>query len=98
MHPEPRKLARVLFDEAHGESWTVSAERAREMQPENAANSSYQRAADLQVDLFAAPAAQASAPPSAVDDALTALDPDSLTPREALEALYRLKQLSKTSP
>ena len=57
-----------------------------------------QRAADLQVDLFAAPAAQASTPPSAVDDALTDLDPDSLTPREALEALYRLKQLSKTSP
>ena len=57
-----------------------------------------QRAADLQVDLFAAPPAQAIAPPSAVDDALTDLDPDSLTPREALEALYRLKQLSKTSP
>ena len=47
MHPEPRKLARVIFDESHSESWTVSAERAREMQPENPANSSYQRAADL---------------------------------------------------
>ena len=47
MHPEPRKIVRVLFDEFHSESWTVSAERAREMQPENPANSSYQRAADL---------------------------------------------------
>lgn len=47
MHPEPRKLVRVIFDEAHSESWTVSADRAREMQPENPANSSYQRAAEL---------------------------------------------------
>ena len=30
---------------------------------------------------------------SAVDDAVAALDPDALTPREALEALYRLKAL-----
>ena len=47
MHLEPRKIVRVLFDEFHSESWTVSAGRAREMQPENPANSSYQRAADL---------------------------------------------------
>jgi hypothetical protein len=47
MHPEPHKIVRVLFDESHSESWTVSAERAREMQPENPANSSYQRAAAL---------------------------------------------------
>ncbi|MDP3404557.1 MAG: DNA mismatch repair protein MutS [Brevundimonas sp.] len=35
------------------------------------------------------------APPlkSAVDEAVAALDPDALTPREALEALYRLKGL-----
>lgn len=31
---------------------------------------------------------------SAVDDALTGIDPDELTPREALEALYRLKGLA----
>jgi DNA mismatch repair protein MutS len=31
---------------------------------------------------------------SAVDDAVAALDPDALTPREALEALYRLKGLA----
>jgi DNA mismatch repair protein MutS len=31
---------------------------------------------------------------SAVDDALRGIDPDALTPREALDALYRLKKLS----
>ena len=41
-----RKLARVLFDEFHSESWSASAERAREMQPEDPANASYQNAAD----------------------------------------------------
>ena len=47
-----------------------------------------------QVDLFAPPAAAASAAePSAVEQALTAIDPDRLSPREALEALYRLRAL-----
>ncbi len=47
-----------------------------------------------QVDLFAAPPAAATAPePSATDTALSAIDPDALTPREALDALYRLKAL-----
>jgi DNA mismatch repair protein MutS len=32
--------------------------------------------------------------PSAVEQALEQMDPDTLTPREALESLYRLKQLS----
>ena len=32
---------------------------------------------------------------SAVDDAVAALDPDALSPREALEALYRLKGLDR---
>lgn len=40
-----RKLARVLFDEFHSESWSVSAARAREMQPEDPANASYELAA-----------------------------------------------------
>ena len=57
-----------------------------------------QRANELQVDLFAAPPTAATTAPSPIDDALADLDPDSLSPREALEALYRLKQLSKTSP
>jgi hypothetical protein len=41
-----RKLARILFDEFHSESWSISRERAREMQPEDPANASYQHAAD----------------------------------------------------
>ena len=43
--------------------------------------------ASPQLGLFAPPA------PSAVEHALDAIDPDALTPREALEALYRLKGL-----
>jgi DNA mismatch repair protein MutS len=52
-----------------------------------------QREADAQIDLFAAPPAAAAATPSALDDALADLDPDSLSPREALDVLYRLKKL-----
>jgi DNA mismatch repair protein MutS len=48
-----------------------------------------------QVDLFAAPTPAPQAEPSAAERALAALDPDSLTPREALQALYRLKALHK---
>jgi DNA mismatch repair protein MutS len=49
--------------------------------------------------LFAAAARQAQAPtmsagPSAVEVALTEIDPDALTPREALETLYRLKGMA----
>jgi hypothetical protein len=43
----PPKLARVLFDEFHSESWTVSAARANEMQPDRPGYSSYQQAADV---------------------------------------------------
>jgi len=54
-----------------------------------------QRAGDAQVDLFAAPPEASAAPePSPVDAALAAIDPDALTPREALDALYRLKTLA----
>ena len=53
-----------------------------------------QRAGDAQVDLFAPPPAEIAAPePSAVERALAKIDPDALSPREALEALYRLRQL-----
>ncbi len=52
------------------------------------------RAGDAQVDLFAAPADAATPREvSAVEHALAAIDPDALTPREALDALYRLKSL-----
>jgi len=44
-----------------------------------------------QVDLFAPPPATAAPEPSAVEAALDAIDPDTLSPREALEALYSLK-------
>jgi DNA mismatch repair protein MutS len=50
-----------------------------------------------QVDLFAPPPAAAVPETSAVERALAAIDPDSLTPREALDALYRLKQTQKES-
>jgi DNA mismatch repair protein MutS len=32
--------------------------------------------------------------PSAIEDALRAIEPDALSPREALDALYRLKKLT----
>ena len=46
-----------------------------------------------QVDLFAAPPPSETFAPSAVEAALAALDPDALSPREALDALYQLKKL-----
>ncbi len=52
-----------------------------------------QQAGDEQFDLFAPAASVAEAPPHAAVDALAALDPDQLTPREALDALYRLRKL-----
>ncbi|MFO1328651.1 MAG: DNA mismatch repair protein MutS [Rubrivivax sp.] len=54
--------------------------------------------AQAQVDLFAAPPAAAAAPePSRAESELSRIDPDALSPREALEALYRLKQLHNES-
>jgi DNA mismatch repair protein MutS len=53
------------------------------------------RAGQAQVDLFAAPAEAPRETSSAVDAALRAIEPDTLTPREALDALYRLKALQK---
>jgi DNA mismatch repair protein MutS len=52
-----------------------------------------QRATQLQVDLFAAPTSATAETPSALEDALADLDPDSLSPREALDALYTLKKI-----
>jgi DNA mismatch repair protein MutS len=48
-----------------------------------------------QVDLFAAPAATQAAAPSAVESALAVLDPDAMSPREALDALYALQKLHR---
>ncbi|MDR0274647.1 MAG: DNA mismatch repair protein MutS [Burkholderiaceae bacterium] len=54
-----------------------------------------------QADLFAAPPPSAldtapgiAPPPGPVEEALARIDPDTLAPREALEALYRLKKIA----
>ncbi|MFT3780089.1 MAG: DNA mismatch repair protein MutS [Ottowia sp.] len=51
--------------------------------------------AQAQVDLFTAPPAEPAAAqvPSPVESALSGIDPDALSPREALDALYQLKKL-----
>src|SRR4051812_13088585 len=43
---EHRKTARVLFDESHGEAWTIRPEVARQLQPSHPEDSSYVLAAD----------------------------------------------------
>ena len=45
------------------------------------------------LDLFAAVPDAEQAAPSAAEAALAALNPDALSPREALDALYQLKKL-----
>ncbi len=53
------------------------------------------QARQAQVDLFAPPPDRAAPEPSVLDRAVAALDPDRLSPREALEALYRLKAAAR---
>ncbi|MFM2275360.1 MAG: hypothetical protein RL211_1232 [Pseudomonadota bacterium] len=53
--------------------------------------------AKVQVDLFAPPPATQSVAPSAVEAAIAALNPDALSPREALDALYQLKKIHDAS-
>src|SRR3712207_4352750 len=45
--PEMRKPARVLFDEAHGEAWTIRPAVAAAMQPSHPGDASYAQAADV---------------------------------------------------
>jgi len=52
-----------------------------------------QRAGEAQIDLFAPATAPAPLERSALDHALAAIEPDMLSPKEALEALYRLKAI-----
>ncbi len=52
-----------------------------------------QASAAAQIDLFAMPAPAAASESSEVERALGKIEPDTLTPREALDALYRLKAL-----
>ncbi|MDZ4075531.1 MAG: DNA mismatch repair protein MutS [Hylemonella sp.] len=47
-----------------------------------------------QVDLFAAPPAEEHTTPSAVESRLAEINPDELSPRDALDALYALKKLA----
>ena len=50
---------------------------------------------DLQVNLFDAPElSDEIAAPSQLEQTLSAINPDALSPREALEALYQLKQVA----
>ncbi|MSP36388.1 MAG: DNA mismatch repair protein MutS [Limnohabitans sp.] len=51
----------------------------------------------IQVDLFAPPPESVHAGPSALEAALNQIDPDALSPREALEALYSLQRVLKRS-
>ena len=52
-------------------------------------------AALADLPLFSALSVEPEAKPSAVEERLKAIDPDSLTPREALDVLYALKALSE---
>jgi DNA mismatch repair protein MutS len=58
-----------------------------------------QQATQQQVDLFSAPTpdATSSGALSAVESALEGINPDELSPREALDALYQLKKLHTLS-
>lgn len=51
-----------------------------------------QNQAQAQVDLFCAPPAEATPEPNPVEQALARIDPDALSPREALDLLYQLKK------
>ncbi len=55
-----------------------------------------QRASDAQIDLFVPAVPPPAREPSPVESALTSLNPDQLSPKEALDALYRLKALQET--
>ncbi len=54
---------------------------------------SQQKSGQAQIDLFAAPAPVAAREASAMERALAQIDPDALTPKQALETLYRLQAL-----
>ena len=58
-----------------------------------AALEKHQEASREQVDLFAPPPAASAAAPGPLEAALARIDPDALSPREALDALYTLKKI-----
>lgn len=59
-----------------------------------------QQVGDAQIDLFSAPAPAVVAEhdPSPLELAIASLDPDMLTPKQALDALYQLKSLQGKTP
>ena len=62
MMPTRPDIARVVFDEAHSEAWTIRPDVAREMQPSHPEDSSYARAAEaLRARSFAVEAHTAGA-------------------------------------
>jgi DNA mismatch repair protein MutS len=54
---------------------------------------SSRHAADAQIDLFAPPPARIEREPTELERKVAAIDPDMLSPKEALVALYELKAL-----
>ena len=54
-----------------------------------------QQSSDAQIDLFTTPAPLPEREVSAVEAALAGINPDMLSPKEALDALYRLRKLQK---
>ncbi|MFM2036579.1 MAG: mismatch repair protein MutS, partial [Pseudomonadota bacterium] len=48
----------------------------------------------VQVDLFAPPPEAENSAPSPVESSLASINPDAMSPREALDALYALKKLA----
>jgi DNA mismatch repair protein MutS len=57
-----------------------------------------QLAQQAQIDLFSAPPPLPEREASAVESALRHIDPDMLSPKEALDALYRLKKIQEDAP
>lgn len=76
----------------------VPADTVRQARNYLARLDAFARAGEGQADLFAAPAPAAedadAARNRAIAERVASLDPDALSPREALEALYELKRLS----
>jgi DNA mismatch repair protein MutS len=57
-----------------------------------------QQSAQTQRDLFTAPQPEPEQEASAVERSLAHINPDALSPKEALDALYRLKNLLRCEP
>ncbi|MCB2017121.1 MAG: DNA mismatch repair protein MutS, partial [Hydrogenophaga sp.] len=62
-----------------------------------AALEAHSESSRTQVDLFAPPPVTEEADPPPVVAALAAIDPDALSPRDALDQLYALKKLAQKS-